>query len=105
MVTGVVIQPCWKGNIDISPLSDTFDEGDGYPNIDHYGGFLQGGHLLMNRFLKLDLQFFPVNSRDLAPPFPPGVTPTVSGPIDLGLIPLWMFADMTWNLYVILIPI
>jgi hypothetical protein len=53
MVTGVVIQPCWKGNIDISPLSDTFDEGDGYPNVDHYGGLLQGGHWLMNRFSKV----------------------------------------------------
>ena len=54
----------------------------------------------LNSIVDSDLQFLPISTRDLTPPFPQDTVPTVKALLDLNRIPLWMFADMKWNLYI-----
>ena len=44
-----------------------------------------------------ELEFVPLSVRDVSPPFPPDVIPTAVTVVDLCQLPLWMLADMSWN--------
>jgi hypothetical protein len=84
---------CWQGNIDLAPLQEVDPEL--YSVCKH--GCLQGKSHRRNA-TDVDLQFVPVDPRDNSPPFPPDATPTIVSIVALSQVPLWMFADMTWNL-------
>src|SRR5277367_4770469 len=94
MVADVSIQPCWRGDIDITPLSELFDK-----NKLKLENVVLQGCIPRLPLANPDLQFFPVNPRDLSPPFPPDYIPTAITILDQSHIPLWMFADVTWTLY------
>lgn len=96
------MQPCWRGNIDISQLTETFDE-EAENALAKFGGpkgLLEGkGSSTCICVNPKDVYFIPTNPRDLAPPFAPDMIPTAVAVVDLTEVPLWMFADSTWNLY------
>ena len=46
-----------------------------------------------------EVEFVPLSVRDVSPPFSPGVIPAAVAVVDLCQVPLWMFADMSWNMY------
>ena len=48
--------------------------------------------------LIVDVQFIPKNETAICPPFSNDIPPSAISVLDSDLIPLWMFADMTWEL-------
>ncbi len=45
MVNESVIQPCWRGNVDISPLTELFGAEDDFDIFCRQDGYLQGTRL------------------------------------------------------------
>jgi hypothetical protein len=82
--------PIWKGVIDTTHLQDPFKDLSNHLQ----DGLLEGNH--PNQINK-KVQFLSVHNSP--PPFPQDIVPKAIAVLDLTRIPLWMFADMTWNLY------
>jgi hypothetical protein len=95
----VSVNPCWKVDVDITTLRAFLEDEDDAPREVERDQFILRKNI-RRCFANSGLQFIPTNTRDASAPFPVDVTPKAVAVLDYLDIPLWLFGESKWTLYI-----